>query len=106
MAGKDKPDLQALLTGLKHKLRRRILRVMVDGEPISPCELSKRLGDSVSNVSYHVRVLAKYAIVESVEDRQVRGATQHLYRFSMDAEWARKVLEEFEEEPPEQGDES
>jgi len=106
MAGKDKPDLQALLTALKHKLRRRILRVMADGEPTSPCELSRRLGESVSNVSYHVRVLAEYAIVESVEDRQVRGATQHFYRFSLDAEWARKVLEEFEEDSPEQDDES
>ena len=100
MAGKDKPDLQALLTALRHELRRRILRVMADGEPISPCQLSDRLGASVSNVSYHVRVLARHAVVESVEDRQVRGATQHFYRFARGAEWAKKVLEEFEEDPP------
>jgi len=106
MARKDKPDLQALLTALKHELRRRILRAMADGEPTSPCELSRQLGASISNVSYHVRVLAGYAIVESVEDRQVRGATQHFYRFALGAEWARKVLEEFEEDPPEQDDAS
>jgi DNA-binding transcriptional ArsR family regulator len=105
MARKDKPDLQALLTALKHEMRRRILRVMADGEPISPCELAKRLDESVSNVSYHVRVLARYMVVESVEDRQVRGATQHLYRFGLGAEWARKVLEEFEEDGPGERDE-
>ncbi len=39
-------------------------------------------------------------MVESVEERQVRGATQHFYRFARGAEWAKKVLEEFEEDPP------
>jgi DNA-binding transcriptional ArsR family regulator len=100
MAEKDRPDLQALLSALKHELRRRILRLMADGEPISPRELSEPLGEPISNVSYHVRVLAEYALIESVEERQVRGATQHFYRFALDAEWARKVLEEVEEDPP------
>jgi DNA-binding transcriptional ArsR family regulator len=99
MAGSDKPDIQAFLTSLKHKLRRRILRVMVNGEPISPCELSGLLGQPLSNVSYHVRVLAECGLIEVVEERLVRGATKHLYRWAVDAEWVKKLLEEEEEEP-------
>jgi len=100
MAGKDKPDIQAILTSLKHELRRRILRAMLGGEPTSPCQLSDLLGVSVGNVSYHVRVLADCGVIESVENRRVRGATQHFYRWALDVEWARQLLEEAEGEPP------
>jgi DNA-binding transcriptional ArsR family regulator len=103
MAGKGKPDIQAVLTSLKHKLRRRILRVMSNREPISPRELSELLGESLSNVSYHVRVLAECGVIEAVEMRQVRGATQHFYRWALDAEWVIEVLEETEEDPPDDG---
>jgi hypothetical protein len=34
----------------------------------------------VGYVAYHVRVLRKLGMIELVETRQVRGATQHFYR--------------------------
>lgn len=96
MAGSGKPDIQDLFTSLKHELRRRILRAMSNREPISPRELSELLGKSLSNVSYHVRVLAECGVIEAVEERHVRGATQHFYRWAADAEWVKEVLEESE----------
>ena len=46
---------------LKHELRRRILRVMSNEVPVSPRQLADLLGELLSNVSYHVRVLADKA---------------------------------------------
>ena len=47
-------------TALGHPLRRRILREMLDERTrTSPRELAAELGEPLSNVSYHVRVLAE-----------------------------------------------
>jgi DNA-binding transcriptional ArsR family regulator len=85
-------DNQELLAALKHPLRRRILRAMADKRRISPRELADRLDESLSNVSYHVRVLAENGAIEEVDSRQVRGATQHFYRCTLRAKWALTVL--------------
>ncbi|MGE5407481.1 MAG: helix-turn-helix domain-containing protein [Syntrophothermus sp.] len=86
-------DDSALLAALRHPLRRRILRAMERGEPISPRQLSNELGHPLSNVSYHVRVLAERGAVALVSTEPVRGSTQHFYRASVEAPWARQVLE-------------
>ncbi|HEX3173170.1 MAG TPA: helix-turn-helix domain-containing protein [Solirubrobacterales bacterium] len=91
MAGNGS-DNHALLAALKHPLRREILRAMADRKPISPRELSDQLEESLSNVSYHVRVLAEYGVVEEIDSQQVRGATQHFYRCTLRAKWALTVL--------------
>jgi DNA-binding transcriptional ArsR family regulator len=101
VADSEQPDIQAVIMSLKHELRRRILHVMSNEVPISPRQLADLLGESLGNVSYHVRVLADLEAVEKAGEKKVRGATQHFYRWSLDAEWARKLLEETEEEPPE-----
>jgi DNA-binding transcriptional ArsR family regulator len=99
MAGKTS-DNHALLAALKHPLRRDILRVMEgDRRPISPRELADRLDESLSNVSYHVRVLADYKVVEEVATKQVRGARQHFYRCTLRAKWALTVLRGGEKRP-------
>jgi DNA-binding transcriptional ArsR family regulator len=92
MAPMNRSDDNNLLVALRHPLRRRILREMADGKAISPRELSDMLGEPLSNVSYHVRVLADREAVTLVETKPVRGSVQHFYRSAVDAPWARQVL--------------
>lgn len=61
MAPHHPSDDNDLLVALRHPLRRQILQAMADGEAVSPLELSLELRQSLSNVSYHVRVLADRA---------------------------------------------
>jgi DNA-binding transcriptional ArsR family regulator len=91
---------QGLLAALKHPLRRRILRVMADRKPISPRELAGALEEPLSTVSYHVRVLAENGVVKEVRRQQVRGATQHFYRWALKAKWAKTVLRATEGDAP------
>jgi DNA-binding transcriptional ArsR family regulator len=93
MAPVNRSDDNDLLVALRHPLRRRILRQMADGEAISPRELSDALQQPLSNVSYHVRVLARCAAVTLVRTKPARGSVQHFYRSGVDAPWARQVLE-------------
>ncbi|MGN6215595.1 MAG: helix-turn-helix domain-containing protein [Solirubrobacterales bacterium] len=92
MAPLDHSDDNELLIALRHPLRRQILQAMADGEAVSPRELSLALGQPLSNVSYHVRVLADCAAVTLVGTRPVRGSMQHFYRSAVEAPWARQVL--------------
>ena len=65
---------------------------MAAGEATSPRELSDTLEESLSNVSYHVRVLAERAVINLVRTKPARGSVQHFYRSAVDAPWARQVL--------------
>ena len=93
MVPTDHTDDHDLLVALRHPLRRRILRVMADGRAISPRELSNVLGQPLSNVSYHVRVLSARAAINLVKTKPARGSVQHFYRSAVEAPWARQVLE-------------
>jgi DNA-binding transcriptional ArsR family regulator len=92
MASLDRSDDSDLLLALRHPLRRRILREMAGTQEISPRELSALLDQPLSNVSYHVRVLADCAAVTLVATKPVRGSVQHFYRSAVKAPWARQVL--------------
>jgi DNA-binding transcriptional ArsR family regulator len=81
-----------LLTALGHPLRRRILREITKAERCSPRELAESLSEPLSNVSYHVRVLADCRALELVGTRPVRGSTQHFYRAIVEPEWAQSAL--------------
>lgn len=70
---------QRLVKALSHPLRARILTILNE-RTASPVELSKKLGERLTNVSYHVRQLQKYGCIELVEERPVRGANEHFYR--------------------------
>lgn len=87
-------DNHTLVNALNHRLRRQILRAMPDGNAASPRELADRLGEPLGNLSYHVRVLAECGALVLVEERRVRGTTQHFYRSSVTADWARSLLED------------
>jgi DNA-binding transcriptional ArsR family regulator len=84
---------QNLFVALGHPTRRQILREMDGGPPASPRELTERLGDTLSNVSYHFRVLAEAGVLKLVSTRPVRGSTQHFYGMEIEADWAKAVLE-------------
>jgi DNA-binding transcriptional ArsR family regulator len=92
MTNLDRSDDNNLLVALRHPLRRQILREMPSEEAVSPRELSTALDQPLSNVSYHVRVLAECAAVTLVRTKPVRGSMQHFYRATVEEPWARRVL--------------
>jgi DNA-binding transcriptional ArsR family regulator len=92
MTNLNRSDDNDLLVALRHPLRRAILREMAGEDAISPREIASALEQPLSNVSYHVRVLADCAAVSLVGTKPVRGSMQHFYRTAIKAPWARQVL--------------
>lgn len=88
----SKPE-NALLAALGNPLRRRILRRMRDEEMISPRQLANELGLPLSNLAYHVRVLAKCGAITLVQVKPVRGAVKHFYRSTLEPPWARQIID-------------
>jgi DNA-binding transcriptional ArsR family regulator len=85
-------DDNELLIALRHPLRRQILRSMTGTAPISPRQISDKLREPLSNVSYHVRVLADCGAVTLVDTAPVRGSMQHFYETAIEEPWALAVL--------------
>ena len=86
-------DDSTLLKALAHPVRARALTVL-NQRVASPSELAAEQDEVVGYVAYHVRVLHELDLIELVETRQVRGATEHFYRgtvkpFLSDDFWAR-----------------
>jgi DNA-binding transcriptional ArsR family regulator len=92
MAGEEHTDDNELLIALRHPLRRQILRAMAAQDPISPRQISDELRQPLSNVSYHVRVLADCGAVTLVDTAPVRGSMQHFYSPAIEEPWALAVL--------------
>jgi DNA-binding transcriptional ArsR family regulator len=92
MTNLNRSDDNNLLVALRHPLRRDILRAMAAEEAISPREIASALDQPLSNVSYHVRVLADCSAIALVNTKPVRGSMQHFYRAAIEAPWAREVL--------------
>jgi DNA-binding transcriptional ArsR family regulator len=92
MGDEAKVDDNELLIALRHPLRREILRAMAAHDPISPREIADELRQPLSNVSYHVRVLAGCGAVALVDTAPVRGSMQHFYSSRIDEPWALEVL--------------
>ncbi|HWO17012.1 MAG TPA: winged helix-turn-helix domain-containing protein [Solirubrobacterales bacterium] len=81
-----------LIKALSHPLRQRILYTLGEGVA-SPSELSRRLGEPLGNVSYHVKILAECKAIELVRTAPVRGAVEHFYQATIrpyfdDNHWA------------------
>jgi hypothetical protein len=70
---------QNLIYGLSHPLRVRCLVLLCD-DIMSPRAISDELGEGLSKVAYHVKILVKTGLAESVGTRPVRGAVEHFYR--------------------------
>jgi DNA-binding transcriptional ArsR family regulator len=92
MTNLNHSDDNDLLVALRHPVRREILRAMGGEVAISPREIAGVLQQPLSNVSYHVRVLADCGAVSLVSTKPVRGSMQHFYRTAIEAPWARQVL--------------
>ena len=104
MAGGENTEDNELLIALRHPLRREILRAMAAQDQISPRQISNELRQPLSNVSYHVRVLANCGTVKLVDTAPVRGSMQHFYSTTIDEPWALKVLGLGEDGRPAPGD--
>jgi DNA-binding transcriptional ArsR family regulator len=87
---------QAVLSALRHPLRKELLRLYVkEAAILSPKELSDFTKQSLSAVGYHVRALAGYGAVELVDTQQRRGAIEHFYEATSlvdEVPWARAAL--------------
>lgn len=93
MTNLRRPNPNDLLVALRHPLRREILRMMASaGGPISPREIASAFEQPLSNISYHVRVLADRAAIVLVRTQPVRGSMQHFYRTAIEASWAQQLL--------------
>lgn len=84
---------QLLARANTHPLRISILEVfeLDHGRCLSPNDLSCELQVPLSNVNYHVTELCKAELLELVDERPVRGATEHFYRLSGDT--SRHIVE-------------
>ncbi len=67
------------IKAMAHPLRVRILAYMND-RPWSPNELSEELAEGLSQVSYHVKVLKDFELIEMTGTEPRRGAVEHFYR--------------------------
>jgi hypothetical protein len=70
---------------LRNPLRNRLL-FEYGIEPTSPSRVARRLGASLSLVSYHTGVLRRKAYLELVRTERRRGATEHFYRSRVGAQ--------------------
>ena len=68
-----------LLKAISHPLRQKIL-VSLNREVSSPSQLAGELGEPLGNVSYHVKILEDYEVIELVDTAPRRGAVEHFYR--------------------------
>jgi DNA-binding transcriptional ArsR family regulator len=70
---------QRIVKALANPLRLRILTILND-RVASPNELHKELEEGLSQVSYHVKVLKDFKLIEQVRLEPKRGAVEHFYR--------------------------
>lgn len=70
---------QRIIKALAHPLRVELLAILND-RMASPNELSKELEEGLSQVSYHVKVLKDFEMIEMVKTEPRRGAVEHFYR--------------------------
>jgi DNA-binding transcriptional ArsR family regulator len=70
---------QNVVKALAHPLRIRILTILHD-RVASPNELRKMLEEGLSQVSYHIKVLKDFDMIEMVKTEPRRGAVEHFYR--------------------------
>jgi DNA-binding transcriptional ArsR family regulator len=69
-----------LIVAISHPVRRRVLRVLHDGdEPRSPIQITRELPLPLGMVAYHTLVLRRCGAVKLAGEQMVRGAVEHFY---------------------------
>jgi len=90
----------SLFLALSHVTRREVLRIMLGGDldqGLTPAEAADILGRTLSNVSYHFKILAGNDAVRLVKTRPTRGAVEHVYVLSTsirESRWVKLALRE------------
>jgi DNA-binding transcriptional ArsR family regulator len=98
MPGRKKPTdrEEKLMFLLQHPLRKRLLRLYIEAKEMrSPKDLSVPTSQDISDISYHVRVLAEHGAVELVAEEPRRGVIEHFYEATPlvdEVPWARAAL--------------
>jgi predicted transcriptional regulator len=64
---------------LRQPLRRRLIPVFIENQPLSPREAARLLGESLPSVAYHVRELVKLQFLVLHSREPVRGALKNYY---------------------------
>ena len=89
-----KEEVMMFLLG--NPLRKQLLRLYLQADGMrSPKELTVPTNSVISNVGYHVRVLAEYKAIELVDTQPRRGSVEHFYEATDlvdEVPWARSVL--------------
>jgi DNA-binding transcriptional ArsR family regulator len=70
---------EKLVKALNHPLRVQALTILSE-RTASPNELAKELHEGLSQVSYHITVLAELGLIELESTAPRRGAIEHYYR--------------------------
>lgn len=78
-----------LMKALGHPIRQRILQVLAQKEEGSPSQIAQLIDEPLTNVGYHVRVLAKCDAIELVRTEVSGSSVEHFYRAK-----ARAVVDE------------
>lgn len=74
---------------LMHPLRQRILRLMLDRTAAGGDGIAAELEQPLGRIAYHLRVLVRCRALRVVPKRR---PAPPLYRWSPQAQWARKML--------------
>ena len=78
-----------------HPLRQRIARLLAGGAEAAAAELSLELEQPRGAIGHHLRVLTRRRVLRVVPRRR---PTPPLYRWADNAEWAREMLVEEDEQ--------
>jgi predicted transcriptional regulator len=65
---------------LGHPMRRLIRQGLIDNGPQEISEIAEGMGELVTVVSYHFKVLKRAGLVEEIGQRRARGAIAVLYQ--------------------------
>lgn len=68
-----------LAKALSHPIRVQVLTILTK-RVASPNQIAQELGEGLSQVSYHVKVLKEFDCIELVKTEPRRGAVEHFYR--------------------------
>lgn len=65
---------------LIHPTAKLVLEQLADGTEVSASMVSKKFGEPLASVSYHVKMLRKRGWIEETRTEPRRGAVEHFYK--------------------------
>jgi DNA-binding transcriptional ArsR family regulator len=81
-------EIARLATLLSHPLRVRLMTALGTVGSGSATTFSGQFGDvSVGDCHYHLKALRKGGVIDLVQSRAVRGATERVYRLTPRSRW-------------------